>query len=106
MSNAVPIPRKSKRLPLEMRVRMRPRSGRVEEVWLSDISEDGCCIAFKGYPVDVGQKILIQPGAIEGLVGTVIWAIDGRAGIAFAQPLYGPVVEHLHRNNRAMAVVG
>ena len=60
----------------------------------------------QGYPVDVGQKIVIQPGSIEGMVGTVVWAIDGRAGIAFANPLYGPIVEHLHRNNRALAVVG
>jgi hypothetical protein len=37
---------------------------------------------------------------LEGLCGTVRWVVGNCAGIEFASPLYGPVVEHLHREFR------
>ena len=105
MTAPTPLSRKAIRLPIELRGRLHPRSGRALEVTLSDISEDGCCIAFAGETLEVGQAVVIQPGSLEALVGRVVWTIHGRAGLRFAQPLDGPVVEHLHRNNRAYAAI-
>ena len=45
-------------------------------------------------------SVVVTPSMLEGLCGTVRWVSGNSAGIRFATPLYGPVVDHLYREFR------
>jgi hypothetical protein len=42
-----------------------------------------------------GDRVLIKMGNLAALPANVVWVEDDEAGLAFEQPLYGPVIEHL-----------
>lgn len=90
--------RKSARLDVVLPARCRSRSGFVDRVVITDISEGGCRIESFAITVHEGDLVVVSPGVIEGLCGKVIWVKGHAAGISFASPIYGPLVEHLHRN--------
>ncbi len=104
MSDKPPIPRQENRLPVALKALARTKGMKLRDVALSDISAAGCCIAIPAHYVEVDKTIIIQPDSLEGLEARVRWVRDGKAGLEFVQPLYAPVVEHLHKTNRAYAV--
>ena len=53
-----------------------------------------------------GDLVVVTPAMLEGQCGTVRWVVGNEAGIEFATPLYGPVVEHLHRHFRTFLSKG
>lgn len=91
--------RRSPRLKLVLPARCRSRSGFLDRVVISDISEGGCRIESLALVPRPGDLVVIRPEGLEGLDGLIRWVKDHSAGIAFDRPLYGPVVDHLHRTN-------
>lgn len=91
--------RRERRLGLVLPARCRSRSGFVDRVVITDISTGGCRIESFALTLREGDLVVISPGVIEGQCGKVTWTKGHKAGIAFLQPLYTPVVEHLHRQH-------
>lgn len=82
-----------------MPARCRSRSGFVDHVVITDISIGGCRIESRALTLREGDLVVISPKVIEGICARVCWVNGHQAGIAFLSPLYGPVVEHLHRGH-------
>lgn len=91
--------RRSPRLKLVLPARCRSRSGFLDRVVISDISEGGCRIDSLALVLRPGDLVVIRPDGLEGLGGVIRWVKGHSAGIAFDRPLYAPVVDHLHRTN-------
>ena len=89
--------RRSERLPVVIPARCRSRSGFADRLVIHDISREGCRVESLAITVHAGDPVVITPAMLEGLCGTVRWIAGNQAGIEFATPLYGPVVEHLYR---------
>ena len=89
--------RKHERLNVVIPTICRSRTGFRDDVMMYDISIGGCMIESHALTVNVGDLVLIRPEGLEGLAGRVQWADGHVAGVRFEQPLYGPVVDHLHR---------
>ena len=73
-----------------------PRGG-MNEVHILDLSEVGCLIDKRMIPMSEGDRILIKMEGLAFLPSSVLWVEENDAGLAFEQPLYGPVLEHLNR---------
>lgn len=91
--------RRDQRLGIVLPARCRSRSGFVDHVVITDISTGGCRIESFALTLREGDLVVISPGVIEGQCGKVTWTKGHKAGITFLQPLYAPVVEHLHRHH-------
>ena len=89
--------RREERLAVVIPARCRTRSGFADRLMIVDISRQGCRIESLAITVHAGNRVVITPPMLEGLCGTVRWMSGNSAGIEFATPLYGPVVDHLHR---------
>ncbi|WP_176399829.1 PilZ domain-containing protein [Novosphingobium sp. B 225] len=89
--------RRSNRLHLVLPARCRSRSGFVDRVVISNLSEHGCRIDSLGLILGVGDMVVVRPEGLEGQTGVIRWIKGHSAGIEFDAPLYPPVVEHLHR---------
>lgn len=76
---------------------LRSRSGFRDRVTVYDISCGGCLMRSQGLTIQQGDIVVVRPEGIEGLGGEVRWVRGRDAGIRFLAPLYGPVVDHLHR---------
>ena len=100
MSAAKPSFRREERFPVVIPARCRSRSGFADQLVIHDISREGCRVESLAITVHVGDPVVVTPTMLEGLCGTVRWVIGNSAGIEFATPLYGPVVEHLYREFR------
>lgn len=93
--------RRSNRLGVVLPARCRTRSGFVDRVVITDLSEGGCRVESRALTLREGDLVVVSPGVIEGICGQVRWVKGHKAGIAFISPLYGPVVEHIHRQHAA-----
>jgi len=91
-------PRQFPRLSMAMPARCRSLGGFVDDVVVRDLSAGGCRLVSHALTVRPGMRIVMRPPGLEGLCGEVRWVRGHEAGIAFERPLYGPVVEHLHRH--------
>lgn len=80
---------------LEARCRTR-RSG-VSPIDVLDLSIAGCVFDRRTMPLEEGQRVLIRLPGLTFMGASVIWIEDDRAGLAFEQPLYPPVLEHILR---------
>jgi hypothetical protein len=67
----------------------------VHKVCVLDLSIAGCMIERTGPYLKADEKVLIRLGGLSYLPAQVLWVEEDRAGIAFEQPLYEPVLEHL-----------
>lgn len=97
MNAHLPDPRRSERLALAMPARCRTLGGFADDVVIRDIAPHGCRIVSHALAVRPGAKVVLRPTGLEGLCATVCWVRGHEAGVEFDQPLYLPVVEHLHR---------
>lgn len=91
--------RRASRLGVVLPARCRTRSGFVDRVVITDLSEGGCRVESRALTLREGDLVVVSPGVIEGICGEVRWVKGHKAGIAFISPLYGPVVEHIHRQH-------
>lgn len=98
--------RRSSRLGVVLPARCRTRSGFVDRVVITDLSEGGCRVESRALLLREGDLVVVSPGVIEGICGEVRWVKGHKAGIAFISPLYGPVVEHIHREHAQFLPAG
>lgn len=73
---------------------------------IRDLSTGGCRLESLAITLHAGDLEVVTPTMLEGQCGTVRWVSGNSAGIEFATPLYGPVVEHLHREFRTFLPEG
>ena len=92
--------RREERLAVTIPARCRTRSGFADRLMIRDLSRLGCRVESLAITLHAGDLVVVTPAMLEGQCGTVRWVAGNEAGIEFATPLYGPVVEHLHRHFR------
>lgn len=78
-----------------LRVRCRAKSGMTAELDVLDISAGGCMVAYRGWSATPGERVLAALPGLSAQPAELVWIEDGRAGIAFEQPLYEAVLDHL-----------
>lgn len=89
--------RAAERKPVRMPALCRSANGLRDEGWLEDISAVGCCFVTRATCFKVGSHVILRPGGLEGITGTVRWVRANRCGVEFSSPLYGAVLDHLCR---------
>jgi len=82
----------------QLKARLRTRSGTVSEVIVQDLSVGGCLVETRSLPMKVEDRVLIQLPELSYRPVSVVWMEEGQSGLAFEEPLYEPVVEHLKRS--------
>ena len=78
-----------------MKVACRARGGSRIEFEVLDISSAGCMIACRNWSAKVGESIFAKFEGLEALPSEVVWAADGKAGLAFEQMLHETVLARL-----------
>ena len=73
----------------------RVRNGGYIEVKVFDVSTTGCLIEKRGWTAKEDDRVLVKLPNLSFQPAYVVWAEDDEAGIAFEQPLYEPIVDHL-----------
>jgi hypothetical protein len=63
------------------------------KVQVSNISAGGCCVELPYKVLERGDRLALELGDDLILPATVAWAGTLRAGLAFASPLYGAMIE-------------
>jgi len=96
MARIKPAFRREDRLAVTIPARCRTRSGFADRLMIRDITSHGCRVESLAITLHAGDLVVLTPAMLEGQCGTVRWVSGNEAGIEFATPLYGPVVEHLH----------
>ena len=91
--------RRSERLKVLLSARCRTRSGFVDQGRISNLSAEGCRFESFALTLHEGDLVVVRPEGLEGLCGRVRWVSRHTAGIEFERPIYGPVLEHLHRRH-------
>lgn len=81
-----------------LKANCRSRNGGTNEIRVLDLSEAGCMINKRMLLMEPGDRVLVKMEGLTYLPCNVLWAEDEEAGLAFEQPLYGPVLEHLQRS--------
>ena len=76
-------------------VMCRAKSGAAADLQVLDISPGGCMVASKGWTADLGERVLTTVRGIGVQASHLVWIEDGRAGIAFEQPLHAAVYDYL-----------
>lgn len=78
-----------------VRVKVRAKSGGSIDLQVLDISAGGCMVDFHGSAARPGERVLVTLPGLSALPGDLVWAEDGRAGIAFEAPLHETVLTRL-----------
>ncbi|APE29348.1 PilZ domain-containing protein [Aurantiacibacter gangjinensis] len=79
----------------EVRVKVRAKTGGSIDLEVLDISAGGCMVDFHGSAARPGERVLATLPGLSALPGELVWAEDGRAGIAFETPLHETVLDRL-----------
>ena len=96
----------NKRTDETLRVKCRSKSGSISELEVLDLSEGGCMVVFRGCSARLGERVLATLPGLTAQPAELVWIEDGNAGIAFEQPLYGPVLSLLQQRMGSFAPVG
>ena len=78
--------------PAELRAKCRLRNGMSAEMLVLDISAGGCMVEARGWSGRQGERVLLTLPGLAAQPGEVVWVEDERAGIAFEDALYEPVL--------------
>ena len=95
MTDSQPERRRSHRNLSILSVRCRVGHGYSPQVWLTDLSAEGCHLVIRAGTLKPEQRVVIKAQGIEGLPAVVIWVVGTRAGVEFDRPLHHAVVDHL-----------
>jgi hypothetical protein len=69
---------------------------------LSEVSRVGCCADMVRDVARPGERVLLQLGQMLVLPAVVRWASGGKAGLEFANPLHGAMLnQYARRQARA-----
>jgi hypothetical protein len=85
------------RAPVVMNAKLRIIGGKSIDVYVTDLTAEGCCIVAPKSELRIHQEVSIKLESLDFIKGRIGWSNENAAGIEFERPLYGPVVEHLQR---------
>lgn len=74
-------------------VRYRVRSKM--EMRVLDLTEGGCMLEAKGWAAKPAERVSVKLPGLGAVAATVVWIEEQRAGLAFEEALYGPVIEQM-----------
>jgi hypothetical protein len=78
-----------------LRVKVRAKTGGPIDLEVLDISAGCCMVDFHGSASRPGERVLITLPGLSALPAELVWAEDGRAGIAMESPLHETVLSRL-----------
>ena len=78
-------------------------NGRKLKLPVLDISLGGCMVDARSWSIRPGEPVSIKLPSLSWQPAELIWNEDGKAGIAFEEPLYEPTLEHLNSLSRMAA---
>lgn len=78
-----------------MKATCRPRAGFKVQCNVLELSLGGCLIDARAWAPKEGQSLSVCLEGLQPLPATVIWAEDGKAGIAFENLLHEAVYSRL-----------
>ncbi len=81
--------------PNVVRVKLRAKTGGSIDLQVLDVSAGGCMVDFHGSAARPGERVLATLPGLSALPAELVWAEDGRAGIAFEAPLHETVLSRL-----------
>ncbi len=90
----VEVDRREERHELTIMGRIVTRAG-PRDVTVLDLSESGCRFADRLRGINSGDQITIKIGPIGPVRATARWSRQGYVGIAFENPLYPSVLDHI-----------
>lgn len=73
------------------------------DVRISNVSPGGCCVELSYKVLERGDRLALELENDLVLPATVAWAGTMRAGLAFASPLYGAIIEEFAQQAAAAA---
>ncbi|WAT19246.1 PilZ domain-containing protein [Aurantiacibacter sp. MUD11] len=79
----------------KVRAKVRAKTGGSVDLLVLDLSAGGCMVEFHGSAARPGERVLVTLPGLSALPGELVWAEDGRAGIAFEAPLHETVFDRL-----------
>ena len=91
-------PRENRLLPrrvVEVAGRYRERAGTSRDIWIKDISENGCRFFDKFSVLAVDSLIMFRIGTIGPFNAKVRWREQNIVGVEFENPLHPSVLEHI-----------
>jgi hypothetical protein len=77
------------------------REGESWDAQISNISIGGCCVELPWKVLARGDRLTLEIDDELVLPATVAWAGTKRAGLAFANPLYGAMIEEFVQQSNA-----
>jgi len=77
--------------------RLRSRTGLVNTVHVVELTMAGCMIEKCALSMRQDDRVLLRMPGLRYLPAIVVWIDEGRAGLAFEDPLYEPVLDHLRK---------
>lgn len=75
--------------------KVRAKTGGSVDLQVLDVSAGGCMVDFHGSAARPGERVLVTMPGLSALPAELVWAEDGRAGIAFEAPLHETVLSRL-----------
>jgi len=78
-----------------LKVRCRSQSGSKANLLVLDISAGGCMVAYEGWKSEPGERVLATLHGLDARPSRLVWIEDGKAGIAFDEPLHPAVYDLL-----------
>jgi len=85
--------------------RLRTARGLVNTVHVVELTLAGCLIDQCALSVRQGERVLLRMPSLRYLAANVVWNEEGSAGLAFEEPLYEPVLDHMLRGFRVVGDV-
>ncbi|WP_324828380.1 PilZ domain-containing protein [Qipengyuania zhejiangensis] len=89
--------RREERHTVQVAGRYRARHGASRDVWIKDISVDGCRLFDKFSVLPIGDQIHVKVGNIGPIPTAVKWREGSTVGGQFEQPLHPSVLAHIVR---------
>ena len=80
-----------------VRIKCRTKTGGTADLQVLDISPGGCMVGCDEWPAQKGERVLVILPGLDWQRAELVWIEDGRAGIAFDELLYEPVLIHLQQ---------
>ena len=74
-----------------LRIKCRSRRGMSADLEVLDISIGGAMVEARGWSAQIGDRVLVTLPGLSAQPAELVWMEDGRAGIAFEQPLHETV---------------
>lgn len=75
--------------------RLRSRNGFINTVDVVELTAAGCMIEKCSVSMREDDRVLIRMDGLRYLPAIVVWIDEGRAGLAFEDPLYEPVLDYM-----------